>query len=152
MIRSSLAVLLATLAASCQSGTTLPFTNGHIFTEATQNDFGDALSYPSGQAAITNDIKVWKPGFVPPWHFHPFYGTATILQGTLTIEYDRKTPASDRMGAKTTTDTKVYLAGDSFMSVIDTWHQSSSRGSEDLVIIVSWMGAKGQPLTYLHED
>lgn len=152
MLRFSVPVLLAALAVSCQSSTELPFSNGHIFTEATQNDFGDALTYPSGKAAFTNDIKVWKPEFVSPWYFHPFYGTATILQGTLTIEYDRETPADDSGGTKTATDTKVYTAGDSFMSVVDTWHQSSNRGSEPFVFIVSWMGEEGQPLTYLHED
>ncbi|MBL6757991.1 MAG: cupin domain-containing protein [Planctomycetes bacterium] len=150
-MRPFLLIALASFAASCQSADS-PFTNGNLLTEVTEDPFGGAIPSPEGGLAVTNSVKVWEPGFQTPWHFHPFSGPATIIQGELTIDYDRETPIYALGAEKKATVRRTFKAGDSFMAVANTWHTSYNLGSEDLIFTVAWMGAKGQPLTQFHEE
>ncbi|MGB0487230.1 MAG: hypothetical protein ACPGJB_04225, partial [Flavobacteriaceae bacterium] len=59
------------------------FKNGDIMTSATQDPLGNVFSYPTGEAAVTTQVKVWEPGFKSPWHYHPYTGVAYVVQGEL---------------------------------------------------------------------
>jgi quercetin dioxygenase-like cupin family protein len=54
-------------------------------TSATQDPLGNVFSYPTGEAAVTSQVKVWEPGFKSPWHYHPYTGVAYVVQGELTV-------------------------------------------------------------------
>jgi quercetin dioxygenase-like cupin family protein len=126
------------------------FKNGDIMTSATQDPLGNVFSYPTGEAAVTSQVKVWEPGFKSPWHYHPYTGVAYVVQGELTVNYDTDTSLDDIDSEKTIVSSETYKAGDkAFLGVANTWHLSENNGSEDLIFIVSWLGEKDKPLAVL---
>ena len=38
------------------------FKNGDVMTSVTQDPLGNVFSYPTGEAAVTSQVKVWEPG------------------------------------------------------------------------------------------
>jgi len=88
------------------------FENGDIMTSATEDPLGNVFSYPTGEAAITSQIKRWEPGFKSPWHYHPFTGVAYVVQGELTVNYDSETSLDDIGAEKTIITSQTYKAGD----------------------------------------
>lgn len=128
------------------------FENGDIMTSATEDPLGNVFSYPTGEAAITSQIKRWEPGFKSPWHYHPYTGVAYVVQGELTVNYDSETSLDDIGAEKTIITSQTYKAGDkAFLGVANMWHLSENKGSEDLIFIVSWLGEKDKPLAVLEE-
>ena len=128
------------------------FKNGDIMTSATQDPLGNVFSYPTGEASVTSQVKVWEPGFKSPWHYHPYTGVAYVVQGELTVNYDTETPLNATGGEKSIVLSESYKAGDkAFLGVANTWHLSENKGSEDLIFIVSWLGEKDKPLEVLSE-
>ena len=128
------------------------FKNGDIMTSATQDPLGNVFSYPTGEASVTSQVKVWEPGFKSPWHYHPYTGVAYVVQGELTVNYDTETPLNATGGEKSIVLSESYKAGDkAFLGVANTWHLSENKGSEDLIFIVSWLGEKDKPLAVLSE-
>ena len=128
------------------------FKNGDIMTSATQDPLGNVFSYPTGEASITSQVKVWEPGFKSPWHYHPYTGVAYVVQGDLTVNYDTETALDATGDEKTIVLSETYKAGDkAFLGVANTWHLSENKGSEDLIFIVSWLGEKDKPLAVLSE-
>ena len=128
------------------------FENGDIMTSATEDPLGNVFSYPTGEAAITSQIKRWEPGFKSPWHYHPYTGIAYVVQGELTVNYDSETSLDDIGAEKTIITSQTYKAGDkALLGVANMWHISENKGSEDLIFIVSWLGEKDKPLAVLEE-
>ena len=122
------------------------FKNGDIMTSATQDPLGNVFSYPTGEASVTSQVKVWEAGFKSPWHYHPYTGVAYVIRGELTVKFDENTALDDLDGEKTVTKEQVFGPGSAFLGVANTWHKSSSTGDEDLIFQVTWLGEKGQPV------
>jgi len=138
---------------SDQNNSMVSFENGDIMTSATEDPLGTKFSYPTGEAAITSQIKRWAPGFQSPWHYHPYTGIAYVVQGELTVNYDSETSLDDVGGEKSIVTSQTYKAGDkAFLGVANMWHLSENKGSEDLIFIVSWLGEKDKALAVLEKE
>lgn len=132
-----------------QSGL-VPFVNGDLMTNVSVDLLGNELIYPTGVAAITSQLKVWKPGFKSPWHYHPYTGVAYIIQGELTVNFDTNTSLTDSLQQKGTVSTQTYKAGDkAFLGVANTWHFSENLADKDLIFMVTWIGEKNKPIAVL---
>ena len=75
------------------------------------------------------------PGEKLPVHKHPVVNVGYLVSGELTVVK----PATGEI--------KKLRAGDSLIEVIDEWHYGKNEGKEDAVIVVVYIGDKGQPLT-----
>ena len=125
------------------------FVNGDLMTNVTADPNGNALVYPSGEASITSQVKVWAPGFTSPWHYHPYQCVAHIVQGELTVNFDTAASLDDKSPNKTTSIIKTFKAGEAFIGTSNTWHYSQNLGSEDLIFTTSWLAEKGAPIAVL---
>ncbi len=63
--------------------------------------------------SLTTSIAVWESGFVSSWHYHPFTGSATILQGELTVDFDTTTSIYDSDSENNSSFKKTFKAGES---------------------------------------
>jgi quercetin dioxygenase-like cupin family protein len=127
------------------------FENGDLMTDISVDPMGNVLNYPDSDASVTSQIKVWKPGFKSPWHYHPYSGPAYIIQGELTVNFDSETSLDNSSSEKSITKTQTYKTGDAFLGVANTWHFSENLGSEDLIFMISWLGEKSKPLAFFEE-
>ena len=127
------------------------FENGDLMTDISVDPMGNILNYPDSDASVTSQIKVWKPGFKSPWHYHPYSGPAYIIQGELTVNFDSETSLDNSSSEKSITKTQTYKTGDAFLGVANTWHFSENLGSEDLIFMISWLGEKSKPLAFFEE-
>ena len=157
---NAILMLLLTVFTSCDNPTTtgnttnesssINFESGLIMNEASSDPLGNELIYPTGVAAITSQLKVWKPGFKSPWHYHPYTGVAYIIQGELTVNFDTNTSLTDSLQQKGTVSTQTYKAGDkAFLGVANTWHFSENLADKDLIFMVTWIGEKNKPIAVL---
>jgi quercetin dioxygenase-like cupin family protein len=151
-------ILLVTTITSCNcandtSETTneiaTTFVNGDLMTNISADPNGNALVYPSGEASITTQVKVWAPDFTSPWHYHPYQCVAHIIQGELTVNFDTTTSLNDKSPNKSTNITKTFKAGEAFIGTANTWHYSQNLGSEDLIFTTSWLAEKDAPIVVL---
>lgn len=83
---------------------------------------------------------------VSPWHYYPFTGSATILQGELTVDFDTTISINDSHSDKVSSIRKTFKAGEAIMAIQNVWHQASNQGEEQLIFMVSWIGEKGEPI------
>ena len=125
-------------------GVDFPFENGVSMEEISVDPMGNEFSYPEGDAGITGQTAQWEKGFESGWHYHPYTGIAYVIQGELTVKFDDVTSLDDLNGEKSVTKEQVFGPGSAFLGVANTWHKSSSTGSDDLIFQVTWMGEKGQ--------
>ena len=125
------------------------FENGDLMTNISTDPNGNALVYPSGDASITTQVKVWEPGFNSPWHYHPYQCIAHIIQGELTVNFDTIASLDDKSPNKSTSVTKTFKAGEAFIGTSNTWHYSQNLGSEDLIFTTSWLAEKDAPIAVL---
>jgi len=129
-----------------EKGLQFPFENGISMSETSVDPMGNEFSYPSGDAGITGQTAEWATGFESGWHYHPYTGVAYVVQGELTVKFDEATSLDNLNGDKSVTKEQVFGPGSAFLGVANTWHKSSSTGSDDLIFQVTWLGEKGQPV------
>ena len=91
---------------------------------------GQPVVYPAGTAKVTAAIVTVPPGGETGWHVHAVPLFATILEGTLTVDYGSK-------------GTKVYEAGDSLIEAVDWPHNGTNRGTVPVRLIAVYVGADG---------
>ncbi|RZL29279.1 MAG: cupin domain-containing protein [Sphingomonas sp.] len=91
-------------------------------------------SYPAGQPELTTVRMTIPANSKLNWHKHLMPNTAYIVSGELTIE-ERDT------GRKAT-----YHAGQSLAESVDNVHRGAT-GKEPVVVIVTYAGVQGQPLS-----
>lgn len=128
----------------------ISFENGTVMNGASADVFGNALKYPSGDAAITSQVNVWKPGFKSPWHYHPYTGVAYVIQGELTVNFDTITPVEEKSTEKTVATTQTYKAGEkAFLGAANVWHFSENLGDKDLIFMVTWLGEENEPVAVM---
>lgn len=118
-------------------------------TNVTSDPMGNELVYPTGKASITSQVKVWEPGFTSPWHYHPYQSVAHVLQGELTVNFDEATSIEYTSPNKSTSITKTFKAGDTFIGTSNTWHFSENLGDKDLIFMVSWLAEEDAPIAVM---
>jgi quercetin dioxygenase-like cupin family protein len=114
--------------------------------DISESFLGNSLEYPQGNPSLTTSVVVWESVFVSPWHYHPFTGSATILQGELTVDFDTIISINDSDTDKVSNIRKTFKAGEAIMAIQNVWHQASNQGDEQLRFMVSWIGEKGEPV------
>jgi len=126
-------VALLGVAAAIASSTTEPDTKVLLQGTASWNDVPYA-SYPLGQPQLTT-VRITIPAHSAlPWHTHVMPNAAYLLSGSLTVE-ERGT------GRKA-----HYRAGEAFAESVGNVHRGVT-GSEPAVVIVTYAGAVGKPLS-----
>ena len=96
---------------------------------------GQKINYPGFANDEVSIVKVTiPPGKSTGWHKHVFPVFAYVLQGTLTVEVENH-------------KTLQYPANTSFSEVINTLHNGTNNGKEDVILIAFFLGEKGKPLS-----
>ena len=91
--------------------------SGNLMSDISENFLGNSLEYPEGDPSITTSVAVWESGFVSPWHCHPFTGSAIILQGELTVDFDITISINDSDSDKVSSIRKTFKAGEAIMAI-----------------------------------
>jgi quercetin dioxygenase-like cupin family protein len=146
-------VLAIIVTVNCSSRSSLENTHthfqlesGNLMSDISEDLLGNSLTYPDGDPSLTTSVAVWESGFVSPWHYHPFTGSATVLQGELTVDFDTTSSINDSDGDKVSSMRKTFKAGEAIMAIQNVWHQASNQGDKQLIFMVSWIGEKGEPV------
>lgn len=93
---------------------------------------GTPIAYPKTDSAeVTALILEIGPGGETGRHMHPYPTFVYVLEGMLDIELDD--------GA-----VHHYKAGDSFLEVVNTWHNGKNRGTVQTRTLVVFAGVRGK--------
>jgi len=96
---------------------------------------GQKIIFPQNNNNEISIIKVTiPPGKSTGWHKHSNPVFAYVISGTLTVELE---------GDKKLT----FSANTSFAEVINTYHNGTNLGKEEVVLIAFFMGEKGKLLS-----
>jgi quercetin dioxygenase-like cupin family protein len=96
---------------------------------------GQKIEYPSFANDEVTMLKVTiPPGKSTGWHKHSFPVFAYVLQGTLTVEIEKRKALK-------------FMPNTSFSEVLNTLHNGVNNGKDDVVLIAFFMGEKGKPLS-----
>ncbi|SFJ90578.1 cupin domain-containing protein [Pseudovibrio ascidiaceicola] len=91
------------------------------------------LFYPTGrQAQVTSLIITLAPGEAVKEHMHPIPLYGYILDGELTITYEKEAPLT-------------FKKGEAFIEAVNTWHFGKNTGTVPTRILAVFMGAKDLP-------
>jgi len=114
------------------------YSNDIIIQQALKTDttaIGQKIVYPSFENSEVSILKIIiPPGKATGWHTHNFPVFAYVLKGTLTVEVEK---------GKAT----AFSEGTAFSEVINTLHNGSNQGKDNVVLIAFFMGEKGKPLS-----
>lgn len=100
---------------------------------------GQRILYPNFKDDEVTISKVT----IPPekstgWHRHEIPVFAYVLQGTLTVDFENH-------------KTLQFSENSSFAEVMNTFHNGTNKGKEDVVLIAFYMGGKGEKLSVMKE-
>jgi len=100
---------------------------------------GQKIDYPD----LKNDeVTICKvticPGKATGWHKHNIPVFAFVQQGILTVELENG-------------KTNTFPTNSTFAEVVDTYHNGTNLGKEDVVLIAIYMGVKGEALSIKKE-
>ena len=98
--------------------------------ETDQTILHQAFAYPAGRAQVTSAILTVPPGATVPLHLHPVPLLVYILQGEITVDYERR-------GKRT------YRKGDAFVEAFEWPHHARNGGKKDVRILTVYAGAVG---------
>jgi len=94
---------------------------------------GAPLAYPrTDSAEVTALLLEIGPGGETGRHMHPNPTFVYMLEGAIEVEMDGGMP-------------HTYKAGDSFLEVVNTWHNGKNTGTTPARILVVFSGVKGKP-------
>ncbi len=94
---------------------------------------GATLSYPKTDSAeVTALLLEIGPGGETGRHMHPNPTFVYMLEGAIDVDMDGGMP-------------HTYKAGDSFIEVVNTWHNGKNKGTMPAKILVVFSGVKGKP-------
>lgn len=94
---------------------------------------GAPLAYPrTDSAEVTALLLEIGPGGETGRHMHPNPTFVYLLEGTIEVEMDGGMP-------------HTYKAGDSFLEVLNTWHNGKNKGATPAKVLVVFSGVKGTP-------
>jgi quercetin dioxygenase-like cupin family protein len=94
---------------------------------------GTAIAYPKTDSAeVTALMLVIGPGGETGRHMHPYPTFVHVLDGAIDVEMDGGVVHS-------------YKAGDSFLEVVNTWHNGKNKGTKPAKVLVVFAGVHGKP-------
>ncbi len=94
---------------------------------------GVPIAYPKTDSAEVTGLRVdIGPGGETGRHMHPYPAFVYLLEGTVDIEMEGGVVHS-------------YKAGDSFLEVLNTWHNGRNKGPGIAKLLVVFVGVKGKP-------
>ena len=94
---------------------------------------GVAIAYPKTDSAEVTALRVdVGPGGETGRHMHPFPTFVYVLEGAINVEMDGGAARS-------------YKAGDSFLEVVNTWHNGKNTGTTTAKLLVVFVGVHGKP-------
>lgn len=96
---------------------------------------GGGFHYPGVENDEVTMLKItFKPGQSTGWHKHGFPVFACVLKGELTAEWENG-------------KTIRYKKNDGIAEMINEWHNGKNTGKRDLVLLVFYLGEKGEKLS-----
>jgi quercetin dioxygenase-like cupin family protein len=94
---------------------------------------GVAITYPKTDSAEVTALRLEiAPGGETGRHMHPFPTFVYVLEGAINVEMDGGAAHS-------------YKAGDSFLEVVNTWHNGKNNGTTTAKVLVVFVGVHGRP-------
>ena len=94
---------------------------------------GAPIAYPQTDSAEVTGLRVdIGPGGETGRHMHPYPAFVYVLEGTVEVEMEGGT-------------VHTYKAGDSFLEVLNTWHNGRNKGAAATKLLVVFAGVKGRP-------
>jgi len=94
---------------------------------------GAAIAYPKTDSAEVTALRVdIGPGGETGRHMHPYPTFVYVLEGGVNVEMEGGTARS-------------YKAGDSFLEVVNTWHNGKNTGTTPAKLLVVFVGVHGKP-------
>ena len=94
---------------------------------------GVAIAYPKTDSAEVTALRVEVgPGRETGRHMHPFPTFVYVLEGAINVEMEGGAARS-------------YKAGDSFLEVVNTWHNGRNNGAAPAKLLVVFVGVHGKP-------
>ena len=94
---------------------------------------GTAIAYPKTDSAeVTALVLDIGPGGETGRHMHPYPTFVYVLDGAIDVEMD---------GGMVHT----YRAGDSFLEVLNTWHNGKNKGTTPAKVLVVFAGVHAKP-------
>lgn len=100
---------------------------------------GQKIQYPGFKDDEVTIAKITiPPGESTGWHKHEIPVFAYILKGSLIVEFENN-------------KTMQFNENSSFAEVVNTFHNGTNNGKEDVVLIAFYMGEKGKRLSVRKE-
>ena len=94
---------------------------------------GVAIAYPKTDSAeVTALMLDIGPGGETGRHMHPYPTFVYVLEGAIDVAMDGGVVHS-------------YKAGDSFLEVVNTWHNGKNKGTTSAKVLVVFAGVHGKP-------
>ena len=94
---------------------------------------GQRIVYPvTDKAEVTAMTVNLAPGAETGWHSHPIPVYAYVVEGKLDVELE---------GGQIIT----YRSGDAIIEVVNTLHNGSNQGPEDVRLVAFYTGVEGTP-------
>jgi len=93
---------------------------------------GAAIAYPKTDSAEVTALRLEiGPGGETGRHMHPYPTFVYVLEGAIDVEMDGGMAHS-------------YKAGDSFLEVVNTWHNGKNNGTTPAKVLVVFAGVHGK--------
>ena len=93
---------------------------------------GTAIAYPKTDSAeVTALVVEIGPGGETGRHMHPYPTFVYVLEGAIDVDMDGGRAHS-------------YKAGDSFLEVLNTWHNGKNNGTTPAKVLVVFTGVHGK--------
>jgi quercetin dioxygenase-like cupin family protein len=100
---------------------------------------GQRFVFPDMQNFEAAILKITiPPGKSTGWHKHSFPVFGYWLKGNLTAETENG-------------KTFIYKENSSVSEMINTYHNATNNGDEDVILVVFYLGEKGKPLSVKKE-
>ena len=94
---------------------------------------GASIAYPKTDSAeVTALMLAIGPGGETGRHMHPYPTFVYVLEGAIDVEMDGGVVHS-------------YKAGDSFLEVVNTWHNGKNKGATPAKVLVVFAGVHAKP-------
>lgn len=94
---------------------------------------GTSIAYPKTDSAeVTALMLNIGPGGETGRHMHPYPTFVYVLEGAIDVEMDGG-------------GVQGHKAGDSFLEVVNTWHNTKNKGTTPAKVLVVFAGVHGKP-------
>jgi quercetin dioxygenase-like cupin family protein len=94
---------------------------------------GASIAYPKTDSAEVSALMLAiGPGGETGRHMHPYPTFVYVLEGAIDVAMDGGVVHS-------------YKAGDSFLEVVNTWHNGKNKGTTPAKVLVVFAGVHAQP-------